>query len=92
MFKKDPNAFEIKWQFNQTYRYFKCFSYYNLLERWAIDLYLLFMYIFLKVSSQLPLEKDVKINIGCKVSTSPSVVMTHVCSADFDQVNIYIYI
>lgn len=37
------------------------------------------------VSSQLPLEKDVKINIGCKVSTSPSVVMTHVCSADFDQ-------
>ncbi|CAH8523736.1 unnamed protein product [Schistosoma turkestanicum] len=37
------------------------------------------------ISSQSPLEKDVKINIGCKVSTSPSVVMTHVCSADFDQ-------
>ncbi|KAK4470508.1 hypothetical protein MN116_006055 [Schistosoma mekongi] len=38
-----------------------------------------------RVSSQSLLEEDSKFNIDSKVSASPSVVMTHVCSTDFDQ-------
>ncbi|CAH8577162.1 unnamed protein product [Heterobilharzia americana] len=38
-----------------------------------------------RVASQSTLQQDLEVNIDSKMTTSPSVVMTQVCSADFDQ-------